>query len=83
MAMFVFLGRLEDLAGAPELSVPLGAATRLATALGELPAELAAALTGPKVRIAVNGQLVTGENQDALMIEDADEVAFLPPVSGG
>lgn len=83
MARFVFLGRLEDLAGAPEMAVPLAAPASLTAALVHLPAELVAALTGPKVRVAVNGEVVAAEALAAVMIEDADEVAFLPPVSGG
>ena len=80
MARFVFLGRLEDLAGAPELTLPLAVPTPLSDALGRLAPELVSAVTGPKVRVAVNGALVSS---DGAMIEDADEVAFLPPVSGG
>ena len=76
----MFIGRLEDIAGVPEMAVQLPEPTSLAAALRLLPAGLAAALTGPKVRIAVNGAVVAS---DAATIEDADEVAFLPPVSGG
>ena len=80
MARLLFLGRLEDVAGAPELACPLAEPTALADLLLMLPPVLAEALAGPKVRIAVNGSVVDGAG---LVVADADEVAFLPPVSGG
>lgn len=84
MAKLVFLGRLEDVAGAPEIALdPLRGAT-LAQIMAGFPAELAAALSSPKIRIAVNGA-VLGPDQalGELAIGEGDEVAFLPPVSGG
>ncbi|MBB4857373.1 molybdopterin synthase sulfur carrier subunit [Novosphingobium chloroacetimidivorans] len=75
----VFLGRLEDAAGAPELEV--AAASSLGQVLAGLDPELAAALQGPRVKLAVNGALV--QDSDALVLGDGDELAFLPPVSGG
>ncbi len=84
MAKLVFLGRLEDVAGAAEIALdPLHGAT-LAQILAGVPAELAAALGSPKIRIAVNGALIGPDQALAdLAIADGDEVAFLPPVSGG
>ncbi|WP_088311538.1 MoaD/ThiS family protein [Novosphingobium sp. B 225] len=76
-AKLVFLGRLADLAGASELDVPGGA---LQDILATLPAPLALALLDERVRFALNGELV-GER--ALVLGDGDELAFLPPVSGG
>ena len=75
----VFLGRLEDAAGAPEREVE--AASSLDAVLAGLEPELAAALKGERIRLAVNGTLVT--NRAALAFSDGDELAFLPPVSGG
>ncbi|VWX48608.1 MoaD/ThiS family protein [Novosphingobium sp. 9U] len=75
----VFLGRLEDAAGAPELAVD--AAPSLAQVLARLDPELAAALEGARVKLAVNGVLV--QDRDGLVLADGDELAFLPPVSGG
>ncbi|WP_260925214.1 MoaD/ThiS family protein [Novosphingobium sp. 9] len=75
----VFLGRLEDVAGAGEREaafVPDLAALRAA-----LPSALAEALAGPRVRVAVNGVLLADDATVAL--NDGDEIAFLPPVSGG
>lgn len=84
MAKLVFLGRLEDLAGLAEISLPLPGPTPLGALLQDLPAELIEALQSPRIRVARNGavigtELLLGE----LVIADADEVAFLPPVSGG
>jgi molybdopterin synthase sulfur carrier subunit len=75
----VFLGKLADLAGAPEqdLAGPLDWARLLAA----LPTPLATAVQGEKVKLAVNGIVLA--DKAALAAADGDEVALLPPVSGG
>ena len=75
----LFLGKLADLAGAPEqdLAGPLDWAGLLAA----LPAALAAAVQGEKVKLAVNATVLA--DKTALAAADGDEVALLPPVSGG
>ena len=75
----VFLGRLEYAAGAPEREVE--SAASLDAVIAGLEPELAAALEGERIRLAVNGTLVI--NRAALALRDGDELAFLPPVSGG
>ena len=80
MARLMFLGRLEDVAGVPDLIVPLQEPTPLADVLIMLPSALGEALRGPRVRLAVNGVLALPEG---LIVNDGDELAFLPPVSGG
>jgi len=80
VARLVFLGRLEDVAGVPHMDCPLAEPTALADLLVMLPPPLAEALQGPKVRLAVNG---TVTDAGALVVQDGDELAFLPPVSGG
>jgi molybdopterin synthase sulfur carrier subunit len=75
----VFLGRLEDAAGAGELEV--SAVFSLAQLFAGLEPELAHALQGERVRLAVNGTLIA--DRAGLTLRDGDEVAFLPPVSGG
>lgn len=77
MARLVFLGKLADLAGGAELEVANGP---LQDILAGLPAPLAMALLDERVRFALNGEL-TG--QRALVLGPGDELAFLPPVSGG
>ena len=71
----VFLGKLADLAGVPEREVaaPLDW-PGLVVALGE-------ALTGEKVKLALNGTVLA--DKTSLSASDGDEVALLPPVSGG
>ncbi len=75
----VFLGRLEDVAGAGEREVP--AACSLEVLLNSLEPELAEALRGPKIKLAINGALVS--DLSGVSLGDGDEIAFLPPVSGG
>ncbi len=75
----VFLGRLEDAAGAGQFDVePAGSLEAL---LARLEPELAMALNGERIRVALNGALVA--DRHTLLLADGDEIAFLPPVSGG
>ena len=77
-AQLVFLGRLADLAGVAELSVTPGP---LEAVLAGLDPALAVALLDERVRIALNGELfpeIAGS-----VLGEGDELAFLPPVSGG
>lgn len=78
-AKLVFLGKLADLAGASEcdLPAPIGWDALIA---GLEPA-LAEAVQGEKVRVAVNGTLLA--DKAALSAGEGDEIALLPPVSGG
>ena len=75
----VFLGKLADLAGAPEKDVPGPLDWR--GLLEALPGPLGEAVRGEKVRLAVGGTLLA--DKTALAANDGDEVALLPPVSGG
>lgn len=75
----VFLGRLEDVAGGGEREVPV--ALSLEVLLNSLEPDLADALRGPKIKLAINGALVA--DPSGLSLKDGDEIAFLPPVSGG
>jgi molybdopterin synthase sulfur carrier subunit len=73
----LFLGRLQDMAGHGSVeAVCVATVDRL---IASFDPALGAALRSDKVRVAVNGALVS---RDAA-IADGDEVAFLPPVSGG
>lgn len=84
MAKLVFIGRLEDLAGFAEIVLPLAGDTPLAAMMEGLPPQLVAVLESPKTRIARNGAVVGADLPlGELMIVDTDEIAFLPPVSGG
>ncbi len=74
----VFLGRLEDAAGMAERAVAPGP---LAVVLAGLEPALAEALRAPAIRHALNGTLVA--DAAGLVLVAGDELAFLPPVSGG
>jgi len=77
----VFMGRLADLAGKTEQQLVLTAPVGWAGLLGMLDPALADALAEEKVQLALNGLLLA--DRLALLAHDGDEVAFLPPVSGG
>lgn len=75
----VFIGKLADLAGQDERDVP---APLTWAGLGEaLGADIAEAVAGDRTKIAVNGKVLS--DKEALNAVDGDEVALLPPVSGG
>ncbi|WP_156484051.1 MoaD/ThiS family protein, partial [Novosphingobium subterraneum] len=74
----VFLGRLEDVAGLPEMAVQPGPVEQV---LATLDPGLAVQLLGEKVRMALNGRLLT--DVGGIVLGQGDELAFLPPVSGG
>lgn len=78
MAKLVFLGKLADVAGAAEREVAPGL---LADVLALLPVPLAVALLDERVRLALNGELIA--HPEAIELQAGDELAFLPPVSGG
>ncbi|MFB0610896.1 MoaD/ThiS family protein [Aurantiacibacter poecillastricola] len=75
----VFIGKLADLAGEDEREVaaPLSW-SGLAGALGD---DIAAAAADERIKIAVNGKVLA--DKTSLSAADGDEVALLPPVSGG
>ena len=87
MIRVLFFASLREAVGASECELPMqGGSTRpfgLEALMSELKTRLAAgayaALTGEHVRIAVNQELVAG----ACTLKAGDEVAFLPPVTGG
>lgn len=79
MIKLVFLGKLADLARAPERDAagPLDWDGLLA-ALG---GELAEAVAQGSTKLALNGALLADKAE--LAAQDGDEIALLPPVSGG
>lgn len=84
MAKALFFGRLRDKAGGGEREVALSAPLKLAqfmALLGEDAEALAAELGAPSVRVAINA-IMTPPGGDPL-IQPGDEVAFMPPFSGG
>ena len=75
----VFLGKLADLAGAPEKDV--AAPLDWPGLIAALPGPLGETARGEKVKLALNGKVLA--EKSALSAQDGDEVALLPPVSGG
>lgn len=79
MVTVVLLGKLADLGGAPKLA--LMAPLDWAGLRAALPPALAEAVDDPRNRVALNGALLA--DKAALQAADGDEIALLPPVSGG
>ena len=75
----VFLGKLADLAGTPsrEFDAPLDWGALVEALEGDLGDMVA----GDKVKLAVGGTVLADKR--SLLASDGDEVALLPPVSGG
>ena len=75
----VFLGKLADLAGASEREVEAPLDWSMLTEA--LDGDLGERVAGGTVKVAVNGTLLA--DKLTLFAKDGDEVALLPPVSGG
>ncbi|GAB4472688.1 MAG: hypothetical protein OHK0018_02630 [Erythrobacter tepidarius] len=79
MITIVLLGKLADLAGAPSLQ--LAAPLDWTGLRAALPPALAEAIEDPRNRVALNGALLA--DKAGLQARSGDEIALLPPVSGG
>jgi sulfur-carrier protein len=79
MARVLLFGRLADQAGWREREVEAGSLAALRASIANDDADLAEALAGPGVQVAVDKALVRGE----AALAASTEVAFLPPMSGG
>ncbi len=79
MITIVLLGKLADLAGAPALTI--AAPLDWAGLKAALPPALAEAADDPRNRVALNGALLA--DKTVLAANAGDEIALLPPVSGG
>jgi molybdopterin converting factor small subunit len=82
MIKIVFLGKLKDVSGQAEFNIAapqtlLGYLENLATAQPDLHE----ALTATGIRCALNLKLIA--NGQDCNLQDGDELAFMPPVSGG
>lgn len=79
----LFFASLRDATGADRVTLNLPGDSNQAVLMQslrrELGSEAAAALEAENVRVAVNQTLITG----TCNLQDGDEVAFLPPVTGG
>ncbi len=77
-----FFATLKEVAGRDEIALTMDgrdAASLKAALVRELAGDVVDALYEPDVRIAVNQSLV----HPPFLLDDGDEVAFLPPVTGG
>ena len=76
----VFLGRLEDAAGCDSMTLDIDAPQTIAQLARRLDPELAVAIGGKDIRVAIDGNIV---DKGEAVVRDGAELAFLPPVSGG
>ncbi|MEQ1784217.1 MAG: MoaD/ThiS family protein [Hyphomonadaceae bacterium] len=81
--VILLFGRLKDAFGSASIAMPegVGTAAELRAMLIALNPDLADVLRAKTVRIAVNRELVVDEA--GTRISEADEIALLPPLSGG
>lgn len=81
-----FFASLREAAGTGEIDVPVETDISLDELMHRLAAHLSAAalqaLAAENVRLAVN-QTLAGAPNGGMRIVPGDEVAFLPPVTGG
>ncbi len=79
----LLFGRLKDAFGASSIPLPegVGTAAELRAMLANLNPDLADMLRAKTVRIAVNHDLIADEA--GTRITPSDEIALLPPLSGG
>jgi molybdopterin synthase sulfur carrier subunit len=79
MAQVLLFGRLADQAGWRARSLDARSLAALRSLIAGDDPDLAEALAGPGVQVAVDKALVRGE----AVLTASTEVAFLPPMSGG
>ncbi len=83
MTRILFFGRIGDLAGCTEMRCEMPAEINTLAALRawliEREPPLAEALMSPSVRVAVNQMFSPHDGP----IRNADEIAFMSPLSGG
>jgi molybdopterin synthase sulfur carrier subunit len=79
MARVLLFGRLADQAGWRERAFEATSLAALRDLIAQDDPDLAEALSGPGVQVAVDKTVVRGE----AILTAATEVAFLPPMSGG
>lgn len=81
VVQLLFLGKLADLAGGDERVLELSGPVGWDELLAALEPALAEQLAGDKIRVALNGTILADKTR--LQAGENDELAFLPPVSGG
>jgi molybdopterin converting factor small subunit len=82
LARILFFGRLADVAGVGEVAHDGGVSlSALIVHLGKEHPDLTAALADPCVRAARNLELIPLGSDPVIL--KTDELAFMPPLSGG
>ncbi len=79
MARVLMFGSLQDCAGWRERDLDVASLSALKALLAEEDAALGDRLSGPGVFVVVNQTMARGD----IALAADDEVAFVPPVSGG
>ena len=78
-----FFAALRESLGTDALDLSLTANSDLSGLLEQIRRKLGdaavAALCAPDVRVAINREFVMGE----CIVQDGDEIAFMPPITGG
>lgn len=79
----LLFGRLKDVFGVASIALPdgVGTAAELRARLAEVNPDIAEMLRAKTVRIAVNQEMVADEA--GTPVSAIDEIALLPPLSGG
>lgn len=76
----LFFGKLKELAGGPEQSIEMGSGATIADLFERLAKQVPALAP-------FRSSVVASRNQEfaawSTVLEPGDEIAFLPPVSGG
>ena len=78
----LFFGKLQDMAGTERLDIGAAHISSLTHLIDHLEKEhpaLRGTLSGESVRAAINGEMAKPDHP----VKQGDEIAFLPPVSGG
>lgn len=79
MARVIMFGALQDLAGWREREIDVASLDALRTLLAAEDPTLGEGLSGPGVFAVIEREMVRGDRP----LSADDEVAFVPPVSGG
>ena len=82
MVRVIYFGRLSDVTGVSEEMLKIPENVETADDLRnwlDIRFEASGALLEPTVRIAINSEIVL----DTSRLDDAREIAFMPPVGGG
>jgi molybdopterin converting factor subunit 1 len=75
----LFFASLRERAGCPSMQWPIAEGLTAGALLEELRRDLPAMSAAGRISVAVNEEYVGGDH----LLADGDEIALIPPVSGG